>query len=436
MGLSKTKTKKNPIIFIIFCFSTIVGLTAAAQQQKTKSFPFIGFKEGTDTSFFNFTGSSSIDGGALQLTPDNENQPLGYFNKSGRIMYYKPYKLWQSETDQDIASFNTTFVMNVYRNKTWNPGEGLAFLIAPGFDVPDQSHGQWLGLTNATTDGNPENRLVAVEFDTEKQEFDPDDNHIGLNINSVRSNTTVSLNQFGFLISPEESRDYRVWIQYNGKSKVMEVYMANKSDERPKKPYLKSTINLKDHVKQDSYFGFAASTGDPGIQYNCVLEWDLQVEVFSVEKDRKWLKIGVGVGVSVTVLLVLFGVKFGVGYVRKRRRDLDEESNVLGTLKRLPGMPREFRYKDLKKATNDFHESMVLGQGGFGVVYRGVLRDWEGSSTSSATTTNEVAVKKFSRDNIKGKDDFLAELTIIHRLRHKHLVRLVGNFPNLLFFYF
>ncbi|KAJ0693796.1 putative protein kinase RLK-Pelle-L-LEC family [Helianthus annuus] len=38
----------------------------------------------------------------------------------------------------------------------------------------------------------------------------------------------------------------------------------------------------------------------------------------------------------------------------------------------------------------------------------------------------EVAVKWFSRESLKGEDDFLAELTIINRLRHKHLVRLLG----------
>ncbi|RXH87827.1 hypothetical protein DVH24_034727 [Malus domestica] len=65
---------------------------------------------------------------------------------------------------------------------------------------------------------------------------------------------------------------------------------------------------------------------------------------------------------------------------------------------------------------------MRLGQGGFGIVYRGSLHDKDHANTN---TSAETAVKKFSRDNIKGKDDFMAELTIIHRLHHKQLVRLV-----------
>ncbi|PQQ11657.1 putative L-type lectin-domain containing receptor kinase S.5 [Prunus yedoensis var. nudiflora] len=208
-----------------------------------------------------------------------------------------------------------------YRNKEWNAGEGFAFLIASDINIPEQSHGRWLGLTNASTDGN------------------------------------------------------------------------------------------------------AQTTSKPAIQLNCVLEWDLKVEELHPRKDWTWLKIAVGVGVPTMALLAILGFWLGIRYVNKRKRTRVEESNVLGTLKRLPGMPREFKYKELKEATNNFHESMRLGQGGFGIVYRGTLHDKDHADTKTST---EIAVKKFSRDNIKGKDDFLAELTIIHRLRHKHLVRLVG----------
>ncbi|KAM5573566.1 U-box domain-containing protein 32 [Rosa sericea] len=93
------------------------------------------------------------------------------------------------------------------------------------------------------------------------------------------------------------------------------------------------------------------------------------------------------------------------------------DPNKLGALKSLPGMPRKFSYRELKKATNNFDLKHTLGQGGgYGAVYRGLL----------AKDNLEVAVKKYSRLEIKCKDDFLAELAIINRLRHKHLVRLLG----------
>ena len=97
---------------------------------------------------------------------------------------------------------------------------------------------------------------------------------------------------------------------------------------------------------------------------------------------------------------------------------------ILIALKSLPGVPRKFEYmySNLRKATNNFDEKHKLGQGGYGVVYRGLL----------PSENIEVAVKQFSRDEIKSQDDFLAELTIINRLRHRNLVKLLGElrFPH------
>ena len=418
--------KKKLIIFILLCFVALlqnsITTCSAKSLNKPKNFSYSEFIEGKDTTFFKFSRFSSIDRNALQLTPDNENQENGYSNKSGRITYHEPYKLWSSDTTNDdvIASFNTFFVFNLYRNDTWEAGEGLAFLISPDHELPQESYGQWLGLTNVTTDGKPGNHMVAIEFDTRKQGFDPIGNHVGLNINSVNSSKTVPA-KF------EPTANYSVWIEYDGESKLMEVYMANDGDDKPQNPILSETINLKLYVKQFSYFGFSGSTGDPAKQLNCVVKWKLEVEDLSSKKDWKPFIIGFSVGFPLMALvLVLLGIKLRRVIMKKKEKSRDEESNVLGTLKRLPGMPREFKYKDLKRATNNFDESMILGKGGFGVVYRGLLREDNGHNTN-ITSCTELAVKMFSRDNINGKEDFLAELTIIHRLRHKHLVRLVGT---------
>ncbi|GMN50145.1 hypothetical protein TIFTF001_019305 [Ficus carica] len=420
---------KRFIIFIVFlCFSLlqIATICSAQAQSKTKGFEYNEFDTQKDGPSFEFTKpTSTIDQNALQITPDNQNQENGYYNKSGRIMYRDRYTLWLSDRDE-IASFNTNFVINMYRETTWEPGEGLAFLIAPSYDVPVASYGQWMGITNETTDGKPENRIVAIEFDTRKQDFDPDGNHLGLNINSVNSSKTVSLSEFGIDLS-QPDRKHSVWINYNGKSQELEVYMAKEGDAKPETPFLKELINLRHFVERVSYFGFAASTGDPGIQFNCVTKWNLEMEVLSSEKDWKWLIIGLSVGVSTSVLLlVLSGIKVRGFYLKKKKnRARDEEAGVTGKLKMLPGMPREFKYKDLKRATRNFHESMILGKGGFGVVYRGVLKGDDREKASDNAVT-QVAVKRFSRDNIDGKEDFLAELSIINLLRHKNLVRLEG----------
>ncbi|XP_041012591.1 probable L-type lectin-domain containing receptor kinase S.5 [Juglans microcarpa x Juglans regia] len=391
--------------------------TAALMVEKNKFSFDEGFNQTANGDYFVSEGKAGIGLGALQITPDTANDAYSLFNSSGRIMFIRPFRLW---SDDSQASFNSTFVINIYRKENWTAGQGLAFLIAPNTSMPASSQREWLGLTNEDTDGNNANQIVAIEFDTQKQVYDPDDNHIGLDINSVKSNTSVSLNDHGIRLSPEKATNYSVWVDYNGTSKLMKVYMVKEGEPKPRIPLLNATINLKEYVKEESYFGFAASTGYPNIQLNCVLKWSLWVEDLPEKRDLTWLKIGAGVGVPAVILLILLGVI----YANKRKRSSAvEESNVFDEhMKSLPGMPREFKYRDIKKATNNFHESMKLGEGGFGIVYRGILNVKDHINTH----VTEIAVKQFVRDNIKSKDDFLAELTIIHRLRHRHLVRLVG----------
>ena len=59
-----------------------------------------------------------------------------------------------------------------------------------------------------------------------------------------------------------------------------------------------------------------------------------------------------------------------------------------------------------------------LGEGGFGTVYRGFLHD----------TNLHIAVKKVSKTSRQGWKEFVSEVKIISRLRHRNLVPLVGWF--------
>lgn len=388
-----------------------------------------------NSSYFDIFAVSypaTISNQALQVTPDSTGN-FTLTNQSGRIMFDQQFKLWEGGVDltsnssnsayKRVASFNTSFLINIYQvNGSLTPGEGLAFVIAPNRDLPPGSHGQYLGLTNATTDGNSTNHLIAIEFDTFKQDFDPDANHIGLNINSIRSEKTVSLSDFGFHLSPVGTKFFIVWIEYDGAKKLLQVYMVDEvnpslSKPRPADPIMTANLDISTIVSQYSYFGFAASTGS-AIELNCVLRWNLTVEEIPEDKSiRTELKIAIGVGVP--VLVILFLCLAGAMYYLHNKWEAANDPNILGTLKTLPGTPREFKFRELKKATNNFNEKLRLGHGGFGVVYKGVL----------PSENLELAVKKFSRDNIKSKDDFLAELTIINRLRHRHLVPLLGMLP-------
>jgi hypothetical protein len=74
-----------------------------------------------------------------------------------------------------------------------------------------------------------------------------------------------------------------------------------------------------------------------------------------------------------------------------------------------------FSYEELAAATGGFSEANLLGQGGFGYVHRGVLPGGK-----------EVAVKQLKAGSGQGEREFQAEVDMISRVHHRHLVSLVG----------
>uniref|UniRef100_A0A7N0T723 Protein kinase domain-containing protein n=1 Tax=Kalanchoe fedtschenkoi TaxID=63787 RepID=A0A7N0T723_KALFE len=398
----------SPLTIIIFIAAFFAVASDTLQLDNYSFGPF----DGTSYSTFAVLKPATISNDALQITPDSANQNFSLKHHSGRALFNTPFKIW--DEGGKVISFNSSFLFNIYRpDNTSHPGEGLAFIIAPDLLLPPASHGGYLGLTNATTDGDSTNRIVAIELDTFKQDFDVDDNHIGINVNSVRSVKSASLTTLGIQLSPVSAKVYSLWVDYDGVAKLLAAYIAPQSSPKPASPAISATLDLKKLVAQHSYFGFAASTGD-NVQLNCVLHWNLTAEILPEPHSTTSLSIGLGVGLPLGILVIAAALVIGFYWSRKWAEESDP--HILGTLKSLPGMPREFEFKELQKATNKFDGSRKLGEGGFGVVYRGLL----------AKEGLEIAVKKFSRDNIQGKDDFLQELSIINRLRHKHLVKLLG----------
>lgn len=79
------------------------------------------------------------------------------------------------------------------------------------------------------------------------------------------------------------------------------------------------------------------------------------------------------------------------------------------------GSKRFFHFIELQRATNNFDEKKVLGVGGFGKVYLGTLDDGR-----------RVAIKRGSGSSGQGMNEFITELNMLSKLRHRHLVSLVG----------
>lgn len=77
---------------------------------------------------------------------------------------------------------------------------------------------------------------------------------------------------------------------------------------------------------------------------------------------------------------------------------------------------RLFKDEELKAATNNYSDSMKLGAGGFGTVFKGVLEDGR-----------VVAIKKANRgENARDSEQFLNEMAILMDINHRNIVKLLG----------
>lgn len=74
-----------------------------------------------------------------------------------------------------------------------------------------------------------------------------------------------------------------------------------------------------------------------------------------------------------------------------------------------------FTYEELAMATDNFSPANLLGQGGFGYVHKGVLPNGK-----------RVAIKQLKAGSGQGEREFQAEVEVISRVHHRHLVSLVG----------
>jgi len=441
-----------PLLLLLACVAacSVPGVRAQAMMytgpdagggREITNFSFPGFERDLlKLSNLTFAGNTSINQNSLQLTPDSLNDPQKFLvNQAGHIFYSTPFVLWAPNASnatadgRHVASFSTVFKANLYRGaNTSVKGEGLAFVVASGKDggPPPGSYGGYLGLTNTSTDGLPSNQFAAVELDSVKQSYDPDDNHVGLDVNGVRSSVAVPLAPFGIELAPRDTNATNdgsnyVWIDYNGTTRYVWVYMSPNA-VKPATPVLNASLDLSLILRgRKGYFGFSASTGED-YQLNCINMWNMTVEVLQDDsvpnKKMSGWKLGVAIGVPCAAALAL-GLIAGLYLMKKRRKVGDDPSSVFNNalnLRSIPGVPKEFDFKELRKGTGNFDDKMKLGQGGYGVVYRATLAGDNGQSV-------EVAVKQFSGANTKGQEDFLAELSIINRLRHRNLVKLVGE---------
>ncbi|KAK4757695.1 hypothetical protein SAY87_018996 [Trapa incisa] len=82
---------------------------------------------------------------------------------------------------------------------------------------------------------------------------------------------------------------------------------------------------------------------------------------------------------------------------------------------------REFTFSELKSATKNFSRNALVGEGGFGCVYKGIIKSTEDSSKKL-----DVAVKQLGQRGFQGHKEWVAEVNILGVVKHPNLVKLFG----------
>ncbi|KAF5446932.1 hypothetical protein F2P56_032526 [Juglans regia] len=86
---------------------------------------------------------------------------------------------------------------------------------------------------------------------------------------------------------------------------------------------------------------------------------------------------------------------------------------------------KSFSFSELKMSTRNFRPDSVLGEGGFGSVFKGWI-DQHTFAASKPGTGMIIAVKRLNQESFQGHREWLAEVNYLGQLYHPHLVKLIG----------
>lgn len=367
---------------------------------------------------FNHTSQGIQYQGQAGFSNDSIHLTSAQSDSFGRAVYYQSVPIWDSLTT-NVTDFTTSFSFIVDGSDDSN---GLAFFLAPYPSVtPAKSDGTYLALFNGSVDTIQPSKIMAVEFDSSG--IPPQSNNqlkSDTEINNF-SVTTVSLN--GSVI---QGITALAVVNYKYSTRNFTVSLSFPSGTVGRRNWSVSHIcDLKETLPSEVAVGFSSSMNN-GSQPHRILSWNftstLEKSQSSVESNKHGGKLGVGLGVGFAVGIFLLAL---VGFVVCWRRKVQKKEKMgqysmaidqsIDQAFDRGGGPRRFTYAQLMHATRNFSEDRKLGSGGSGEVYRGNLTE----------PSIQVAVKRISSSE-KGKKEYISEVTIISRIRHRNLVQLIG----------
>ncbi|TKW07920.1 hypothetical protein SEVIR_7G339200v4 [Setaria viridis] len=387
--------------------------------------------------YLTMDGDASVADGLLMLTSGR------LAHSKGHAFYPYPLHFTDVSNGSSLASFSTTFLFSIMGPYIDISTDGLAFVLCSNKDFFNASPAQYLGLLNPWNNGNAANHIVAIELDTIQNDElqDIDSNHIGVDINGLISVGSATAGYYTpthafHKLSLISGQPMQLWVDYDSNQAMINVTMAPCCLSKPSRPLLSVACNLSTVLPgTEVYAGFSSATGPipsrhyilgwsfklngepaalnyPALSIKTIQELAAQLQYQPHTHTNKIKTIILcaallpTVGIAIAVSATLFKL-----YMKRR---LDARRNEL-EWQREYGLP-SFTYKDLLIATSGFKDKMLLGKGGFGSVFKGLLPH----------SNRTVAIKRVSPESKQGMKEFMAEIVILGHLRHRNLVQLLG----------
>jgi hypothetical protein len=187
-------------------------------------------------------GQAALNGDRLRLTQSDS----GVFGTAW----------WKHKvTLADNCSFSAYFTFEISQSVSGG-ADGFVFAIQTQSNSAG-SAGAGMGYQGITPS-------LGIEFDNFYNTFDPDENHIGIDVNG--NITSVKTANVDSIVTLDSSGVCYAWVDYDGSSDLLEVRLC-KSSSRPINATLSDTIDLESIFGRDVYIGFTAATGGSWSQY-------------------------------------------------------------------------------------------------------------------------------------------------------------------------
>ncbi|CAN6342818.1 unnamed protein product [Urochloa humidicola] len=349
---------------------------------------------------------------------------------NGHAFYPTPLQFRKSPGG-NVQSFSVNVVFSIFITYPDLSADGMAFFIAPTKNFSDARAGKYFGLLNEKNNGNSSKHIFMVELDTYKNAElkDINDNHVGININSAISMQTSTC---GFYeddggafrnLTLNGNKGMQLWVDYDEGSTQINVTLAPIDVGKPSRPLLSANYDLSNVLSNSTSYIGLSSTSSVINTRQYVMGWSFgmnkpaptlnvhklpKLPFFGPKAESKLLAIVLPIA---TATLILSIGTLVILVVQKRKRYAEVREVWEGEFG-----PHRFSYKDLFHATGGFKNKHLLGEGGFGKVYKGVL----------PLSNVSVAVKRMSHESRQGMKEFVTEVVSIGRLRHRNLVPLLG----------